>query len=209
MGKLDWFSNRGQIIQIGLGFLALLLAAYVALPQMSVGAFFSAGALLLYILVLLGMAFYSLAARNALTAGKDAPANSDKKELPEYNATASYKEIRLTPGNFWSETQLTGDFKITLHGLAEEGGKTRADIEVSRSGATHGGTMTKRIDTDRYLVPPTEKYVCEPGSLFSFISAKDSLSATVIRVEHINVHTKEVLLSLGRMRAFRAEALPQ
>lgn len=197
-----WFANRGQVIQIGIAFIALLLAAYVAFPQMSLGAFFTPGAILFYLLVLLGGSFYFTAARKILSHSKESLSEVETSE-EEYRSRASFDETRITPGNFWSVDAGLHQIKITFHGLVDEEGSSRADLEINLSGGVHGGTMTKRIDRDRYLVPSTSKYLAESGSLFSFHSAKDSMAAIIIRVEHINPHTKEALLSVGQINAYK------
>jgi hypothetical protein len=95
---MNWFANRGQIIQISVAVLALILAAIQAWPKLQSNQFLSSGAILFYLLVFLVIVVASRGIHRSTISSKhpDPPSNPLKLAITARAMFTDNKDNPLT-----------------------------------------------------------------------------------------------------------------
>ena len=75
-----------------------------------------------------------------------------------------------------------------------------AHLSFSGQGPIHGGSSTKPVGFNEYLVPVAESEHFESHSLYFFYLGEDRALLFRLLVRHINTHSQKVELSLGYFR---------
>lgn len=212
--KAKWFSNLGQLLQLIVAALALLTAlnAWSAVKQLDFFAlapvifYLSFGALLLVIIVRVGK--FSGPPDTAVRHGTTTPAVapppptiSSQRSLTPFIGT-----ITILAGDFYDGSHLRREFKITLKDVLTTtvpktiGEETvdAADLEIGVGGSlVYGGAETKQVSTNRFICPAVRNaHDAELRSVFQFVYTRDYFSFLAIRVDHVNLHAKEAVLTI-------------
>lgn len=180
-----WFSNRGQVLQILIAFVALIVGILVALPrlplQQGFEGFLSAWPIIIFPLVALGLmwlnnkrmhrAIETLFQRTPpdpapVTAAKepDKPKVAFADLFPKppsggdgWTMTAvDVVDARVKVGSYRDEPLGRDKMRISVIAIHEEPGRRSAELHVRSGGSiVYGGKESNKIATNRYKVTVT------------------------------------------------------
>jgi hypothetical protein len=220
MGGL-WFSNRGQFLQLVIAAFACLLTGINAWPAIKQMEFFTFTPIIFYTvfaLVALIIFFYRLPGKTLEVAPIDpTPAISQQSPTRDQGKTHNFHFERFTLklGDFYEQPRQLSNLKITLKNITTftfkdhlgEETTEGAELEVRVGGGLiYGGTHTKQVGTNRYFCPvSTDTHNAEEGSIFNFVFTEKYFSFLGLRVEHINMHSHEVLIAFGHTSGFHKD----
>jgi hypothetical protein len=218
----SWFSNRGQILQLGIAAFACILTginAWPAIKQMELLTFspiifytvFALGALIIF--------FYRAPAKTFEATPSSPPVPLTSQQSPSQIRNEPHKfhfeRFTLKLGDFYEQPHQLSQLKVTLKNITTLKFKTYggeetaegAELEVRVGGGlVYGGVHTKQVGTNRYLRPlSTDTHNAEEGSIFKFAFTDRYFSFLGLRVEHINTHSKEVVIAFGHTSGFHQE----
>lgn len=176
--KPKWFANRGQVIQALIAFAALLLGICVALPQLPVqqgiAGFFTTWPIIFFPAVTIGAIWFfnrrvsrtleHFRSHKAGASAVEAAATTSLSEAPKNNLSTftipndavDVEKVTLKLGSYWERGPDMSRTRVTFSRLVDDGTK-RPSVELAfdfGTGASmQGGTKTKRLSTNLYLVP--------------------------------------------------------
>lgn len=220
-----WFSNRGQIVQLAAAILSLLTAwnAWGAIKTLD---FLSLGPIIFYVsIATLVISFYLRANHKSEFSTPSAPAvqpatrtkavadtsprtpNAIAPPEPKWAASPTVQTFTLKAGAFFDGTHIRPELKITLKDITTATFKSHfileetlevSDIECRLGGlVVYGGKQTKEIDVNRFLVPAANGFLhSDERALYQLSFSNDHVSFFGLRVDHINMHAKEAVMTL-------------
>ena len=217
----QWFSNRGQILQLIFAAIACFLTAVNAWPAVKELQFLALAPIIFYVV-------FALAALVIIFRRPTAPPITSTRALSEHPKPSAssintvvraleaqsdesipvkftYQKLKLSPGNYHEIAQGIEPIKITLKDVivfstpSKYGEEEAEGAEFQFGGVWfHGGTGTKQVDFKRFICPVvSDPHKAEAGSLYSFVFKDTYFRFIGLRVDHINMHTKEVEFSIG------------
>jgi hypothetical protein len=208
-----WFSNRGQMIQVAVGTAALGIAVIVALP-----ALVQHPDLLSWLPVILIPAI----GLGAFSYGKNYPSPAASVPTPPSQASPApiqtvanamlhrqteevfETEVNIyTPtvklGGFWTDDEALRRIRVTVVSISVEP-EPRVELLFAMGAQAHGGTQTKRTKVNQYLMRPTNSgFQAEEFCVTCFSFDEKHVWFFAVRVEHINAHAQEVVLSVCKV----------
>ena len=93
---MDWVANKGQVIQILAAVLAVILAGINAWPKLQGNQFFSLGAILFYVLVLLVVVVASRAIQPSLISSNEPDLSANPLKLA-ITAKSVFTDDKINP----------------------------------------------------------------------------------------------------------------
>ncbi len=205
-----YFSNQGQIAQLVVAVLALVVGIVIAWPQLNAHM----NLLQLWPIVVVPLAAFLIfqagrmfGASAALSSAKSAAENDDV-----YNATVDVLDVTIKVGSVWNAY----DLRITaasLQKFKQSKGEECEGVHLVVKGGLAGGQFvggekTKRLDYNEFLVPVSSWSVnSEKSCLFSFGTLPGHVYVSIIRVDHINEPGQEISLSVVRLKAINKKRL--
>lgn len=188
-----WFTNRGQVIQVALTALALVLAVVVQLPYLRQHTeLWDLFPYLLLALFIFGVFQSGRMFGAVASAGKLAIEERSRPSVQWWSPT-----IRI--GDYWHQELGLRDLRITLVRIIPEEPPV-AELHFDggifhsfrpRPTDDHSGFNTYRLTASRSSVDVEKK------SVFAFDLDESMIRFTAIRVDHLNPHTNEVKLCVG------------
>lgn len=228
---MPWFSSRGQILQLVASVIGILvaLAIKLAIPASMIG-YIALFVGIAFFAFAIGWAIPSLAYQLGAKRGKrDAEAQLAKApaEAKPNTQTSSGTSALLTHpifdttprifcmkiilrlGAVWEHTQHARTFRIVAHDIERMPNSNEywVDIEVLQGTAgLYGGSKTKSISVSRYWIPTSTSYSYADKAVIYFDTHITENHIFILRVDHINVHDKEVNVELNYAKG-KAELL--
>lgn len=219
-----WFTNRGQIIQVVLAVIAVGIATIVSLPALA-----QYSSLLPWLLVLLvpviALGAFSYGKNFATAAPPSVPAPPAHAPDPTpyapskvaittvANALLETKEAFETEisvlnptvkvGAFWTDPESNRRVRVSIVALTNDG-EPRAELNFDTGALAHGGTQTKRVKVNQYLMRAASSgYQSEEFCVYYFSFEEKHVWFFAVRVEHINIHAQEVVLAVCKVSSFK------
>lgn len=207
-----WFNNRGQMVQVAVAVLALVVAIIVALPALAQHQdLLSWSPIILIPAIALGAFSYgkNYASSPVVPASKPAaePVAINAGLAPTHETEEAFEtEVNvysptLKVGSYWDDGEVPRRIRVTVVSIeAEEGGELRAELNFAMGALAHGGTQTKRTKTNQYLMRQTSSgFQAEEFCVTCFSFDERHVWFFVVRVDHVNVYAKEVVLSICKV----------
>lgn len=218
-----WFSNRGQLIQVAVAIIALGIATVVALPALA-----QHPDLLTWLPVILIPAI----ALGAFSYGKNysvptpseptLPQKTDASPASIQKVAASILERKTeevfetdvkiyTPtlkiGDFWTDEDTPRRIRVTAVSFSDEP-EPRVELLFGMGAIAHGGTQTKRTKVNQYLMKSTDSgFQAEEFCVTCFSFDEKHVWFFAVRVDHINIYAKEVVLSICKAYSSKRQRL--
>lgn len=205
-----WFTNRGQIGQLIVATLALVVGVIIAWPQLSPHMnLFQLWPII--VAPLTTFAVFQAGRKSSTTSLTPASTTlADEINNDVYRTTVEVFEPQIRVGSFWE----AGGIRITAAAIQKgtfsdvESPGVRLVLRGGSEGQFTSGRETKRLDYNEFLVPLSSTGVeAEKTSVFSFGSLTGYIYLTIIRVEHINESGQEVSLSIYRLKSTNKKRL--
>jgi hypothetical protein len=199
-----WFSNRGQMVQVGCAVIAVAIGTVTQWSQISNAVDLE---------LILKIALYPLAAVLLVQLGKHFPVGRldiqtaqpkpipDEQPTSEQNPKSTIEYRFLTPsikaGAYFDVGQEFGLRRVSLLSIKS---KTLASQEVPVAELEVAGMSIyftpghsiEQLGDRKFLIPASQRDTkTESSSIFEFMYSKDSLTLTSVSVDHINVPGQE------------------
>jgi hypothetical protein len=216
-----WFTNRGQMVQVAVAVLALVVAIIVALPALAQHQdLLSWSPIILIPAIALGAFSYGknyasppvvvpvskpAAEPVAINAGLAPPLQTEEAFETEVNVYSPTLKV----GSYWDDGEVPRRIRVTVVSIAaEEGGDPRAELNFAMGAVAHGGTQTKRTKTNQYLMRQTSSgFQAEEFCVTCFSFDERHVWFFVVRVDHVNAYAKEVVLSICKVSSHKRTRL--
>jgi hypothetical protein len=204
-----WFTNRGQMVQVAVAVLALVVAIIVALPALAQHQdLLSWSPIILIPAIALGAFSYGKNYASppvVIPASKPTaePAATIKPGLaqPQETEEAFETEVNvynptLKVGSYWDDGDAPRRIRVTVVSISDEEGP-KAELNFGMGALAHGGTQTKRMKVNQYLMRQTSSgFQAEEFCVTCFSFDERHVWFFVVRVDHVNAYAKEVVLSI-------------
>jgi len=178
-----WFSNRGQVLQIGIAFTALVVGIIVAFPhlpvQQGLQGFVAVWPIIIFPLVALILMWLNNKRMHQTieTLVKNVPYETESPKVDPTKAktpsdlfpkTAEGEKAKdgwqitevyivdlvIKVGSYWDEPDARNRMRISAIAIHEEPGRRSAELAVRTSGSlVYGGKESDQVSTNRYKVP--------------------------------------------------------
>ena len=226
-----WFNNRGQIIQVVSAIVAVGIAIIVSLPALS-----QYSNLLPWLLVILvpviALGAFSYGKNFAATAPLPPPvalrplveatspepykpskaavtmvANALLETKEAFETEISFSNPTVKVGAFWTDPESNRRIRISVVALANDE-EPRAELYFDTGALAHGGTQTKRVKVNQYLMRAASSgYQSEEFCVYYFSFEEKHIWFFAVRVEHINIHAHEVVLAVCKVSSFKRQRI--
>jgi hypothetical protein len=210
-----WFSNRGQIVQVAVAVLALVIAIIVALPALAQHQdLLSWLPIILIPAIALGAFSYG---KNyappvvvpTLTPTAEPPAKTTGS-LPLLRETEETFETEVNVysptvkvGSYWDDGDVPRRIRVAVVSISDEE-EPRAELHFAMGALAHGGTQTKRTKVNQYLMRPTSSgFQAEEFCVTCFSFDERHVWFFVVRVDHVNAYGKEAVLSICKVSSHK------
>jgi hypothetical protein len=177
-----WFTNLGQVVQILIGFAALVVGIVVAFPQLPVQqgfqGFVSVWPIIIFPLVALVLMWLNNRRMHTTieTLVQKAPVSPPASPAPEpikskvpyadlfpkltgingdgWRITEVYVvDVKIKVGSYWDEPVAKNKMRISAIAIHEEPGRRSAELSVRAGGSiVYGGKESDKVSTNRYTV---------------------------------------------------------
>jgi hypothetical protein len=196
----DWFSTRGQIVQVICAFLGLCLGIFTAWPQLNTHMdIASAWPILVY-----PIAIFAIFQAGRYFGKTAAPV----KEEPIQTKTELFKPT-IKIGAFWETGSSFSRVRITAISIQtfKSDGNNVLGVELlfdrETVGALVGGAKPERTNYNRFYVPISSSgFQTEDASVFTFETDDNNIDLFILRVDHINQTAQEVSLVFVRQGTY-------
>jgi hypothetical protein len=207
------FSNTGQILQLLVAVIGLIIAGRNAYPSIELKDFSSIGPLFFYLFVILSVAaaFQLFRHRNATPQLLPQPRPISETPKPSERLPPDAQQLKikcavLTFKMKRGERRLLGEAALNVHHIIitindiknDADGTPCADVTIKSF--LDLDIFDKRIktseDKSRYLIPASDGRMAQIGRTYF---DRDSLSLDAFRIEHLNPHEHEFELSVLRV----------
>jgi hypothetical protein len=203
-----WFANRGQVIQIALTAIALVVAVIVSLPVLK-----EHKELLDWLpFIFLALAFYGMFQLGRLFTKPTAPSTVASPPVATsmvptppasqhpFKTFIDLRSPTIRMGDFWEEKLQYRIVRITVTNIIG-GEKPVAELRFEQGYfCSLPGLRTNDFRVFR-LPASSPRRDTEENSVFSFGFTEGQIDMFAVRVDHINPHTNEVRLSICNFRA--------
>jgi hypothetical protein len=210
-----WFSNRGQMVQVGLAVLALVIAIIVALPALAQHQDLLSW-LPIILIPAIALGAFSLGKNYAppvvvpastTTAEPSAATNGSLRPVHETEEIFETEVNVFTPtvkvGSYWNDGDVPRRIRVTVVSISEEE-EPRAELNFAMGALAHGGTQTKRTKVNQFLMRPTSSgFQAEEFCVTCFSFDERHVWFFVVRVDHVNAYAKEVVLSICKVSSHK------
>jgi hypothetical protein len=223
-----WFSNRGQVLQVGIAVVALGIAIIVALPALAQHPnLLSWSPIILIPAIALGAFSFG---KNYATSRPSIPVTPTSTSAPPISSTmppkapskASMELIAaamrkeeafettvniytstLKMGSFWQDEDTPRRIRVTANVISDEP-EPRVELLFGMGALAHGGTQTKRTKTNQFLMRAINSgFQAEEYCVYCFSYDEKHVWFFVVRVDHINKHANEIILSICKVSSFK------
>jgi hypothetical protein len=227
-----WFSNRGQVLQITIAFVALVIGIIVAFPHLPVQqgfeGFISVWPIIIFPLAALFLMWLNNKRihRTIETLVQKAPMVSvpasepvkpkvpfadifPKLSSPNENGWRIVEvyvvDIKIKVGSYWDEPASKGKMRISAIAIHEEPGRRSAELSIRTSGSIIFGTKeSDQIASNRYKVTISRSgHDAEERSIYQFSFSDDHIHFFVMRVDGLDTASNEVALQVAKIRVYR------
>jgi hypothetical protein len=215
-----WFTNRGQMVQVAVAVLALVVAIIVALPALAQHPdLLSWSPIILIPAIALGAFSYGKNYASPPVVPVSTPAAepvpmSAGLALPHETEEAFETEVNvygptLKVGSYWDDGEVPRRIRVAVVSITdEEGGEPRAELNFAMGALAHGGTQTKRTKTNQFLMRQTSSgFQAEEFCVTCFSFDERHIWFFVVRVDHVNAYAKEVVLSICKVSSHKRTRL--
>jgi hypothetical protein len=197
----DWFSNRGQAIQVAVSVGSLILATTVAIQQNTIPAFWALIAVPIGSLAVWRLARGGPAAKNLEVPAVPPPKvdiHAQKMPLePEKvskKVTWAVHNMTLSAGQRWrSDEGVMHRFELKLVDISKsKSGRPMAEVSLSwdLGQPLIGENVVQK--GDRVYMIPESRIFDSRETVLACVFTNDLMRAFAIRVDHIDPHSKEV-----------------
>lgn len=207
-----WFTNRGQVLQIGIAAIACAIAAVVAWPSIQAHDF-TFGPIVFYGCLLLTLGLF---ARFLIPASKPSnspietpsPSTASSSPPPDtgyYETDVSVATQKCKVGDF-IDVSFRGEITRIVVRNIKKSTKNSPDLVEIEQGTVHSDMRpapdVKRISETRFLLPISAKYSADTTSLYQISFADNFVTVFMLSVTHINTHENEAELKTHSLRSY-------
>ena len=207
-----WFSNRGQVVQILIAFVALVVGILVAFPnlpvQQGLQGFLSAWPIIIFPLVALVLMWLNnkrmhRTIETLVQNTAQVSVTEDGWRITEVYVVA----LRAKVGSYWDEPIARTKMRISVVAIHEEPGRRSAELAVRTGGSiVYGGKQSDKVDTNRYTVTISGSgFDAEERSIYQFSFDDQHIHFFAIRVDGLDTALNEVALQVAKMRVWRPD----
>jgi hypothetical protein len=225
MAKKEWFSTHGQIVQTVATVASCLLGWIIAYPQLKLHADILSAWPMLVVPLAVFSAFQAGRHFNRAPSQERSPNTPIAEQRPQLTVldpepdergkrlvqnpptflfdNVYVQAVRIKSGSYWDDNDGRFRLRVRFHSFAKKSdGQMVADLEIDTAGSLiYGGTLTKSLETNRYLVPPSSNgFQAERSSLYNFSFSDEHIHFLTIRLDSYDLSSQEAVLAVAKVR---------